>query len=462
MVFDRWIPRAVAHWRLVRKSARDERGFSIIEVVVSALIVALIAGATATALIVTSKTSADQRAHSQAAQLAQQDQQRLQGMSIKQLANLSQNRTVTLDGTVYTVNSTGQFLSNTGGGSSCTSNGTGTADFVYIKSRVTWPALGNRTPVDEESIITPPSGGSLNVQVNDQTGTSGLAGATVSVDGPDTDSATTNSAGCTIFGGLSVGNYTVGASRNGYVDADGDSAPTVTSTVNSNGTSNANFVLGQAGQANVSFTSQNGSTTYTGQQAPSISWYGSGQSMTMSNPQATPTVSNPTPASSISTGFVLFPFLQTGNVYTNNYVFWAGSCGSEKPPTTGQIPSTQGPTAASVSPGANVNVTVPEPGINLQARYRTFSSTTTVAAAHVRLYDSCSQNWFTPVRSATDPNLASLGSLLYPGQPNSSYTVCADFNGYRGYASVTNNNYSSFTTVTDTIDSTNSVNHFTC
>lgn len=451
MVFPRWTSRAAAHLSFVRTSARSEQGDALIEVVISTVIVAMIAGATATALIASGNASADQRNHSQADQLAQQDQQRMQGMSIKQLASLSQTRTVTVDGTTFNVSSTGQFLSATGNASSCTAAGTSTADYVKITSSVDWNS-NNRPPVTEESIITPSSGGSLNSQVDDETGTAGVSGVGISIAGPDNDSATTNSAGCAVFGGLTTGNYTVTGSKTGYVDKDGDSTPSTQVAVNSAGTSNADLTMGQAGGINATFSAKNGSNSYGGQ-APSLSWYGSGQSMTMSNPQSiTP---SPTPATSISTGMQLFPFLQTGNVYTNNYAVWGGCISSEKPPTANQ-------TLATVGRGASVNATVQEPGINLQVKYKTAATTTTVAAAHVRLYDSCSQNWFAAVRPANDPNLAALGSLLYPGQPDSAYFVCADYNGYSGWTGVTNNNFTSFTTATDTIDSTQSSNHSTC
>ena len=68
-----------------------QAGFTLIEVLVSALLVILIATATAKALITTSHTSGDQRLRSQADALATQDQERLRGLSDEQLANLTRS-----------------------------------------------------------------------------------------------------------------------------------------------------------------------------------------------------------------------------------------------------------------------------------------------------------------------------------------------------------------------------------
>src|SRR5664279_4295588 len=91
----------------------SQAGFSLIEVLVSALIVILMSVGTATALIVTSHTSGDQRLRSQANSLASQDQERLRGLSDEELSELNaanQTRTATLNGTSFTVKSATTYL----------------------------------------------------------------------------------------------------------------------------------------------------------------------------------------------------------------------------------------------------------------------------------------------------------------------------------------------------------------
>ena len=76
---------------------------------------------------------------------------------------------------------------------------------------MTWPG-NNRTPVKEQSVISPPAGGTILTQVVDQSGNS-LSGVRVTAQPTNTgtsatSAATTDSNGCTIFSGLAVGDYT--------------------------------------------------------------------------------------------------------------------------------------------------------------------------------------------------------------------------------------------------------------
>ena len=79
----------------------SQRGFTLIEVLVSALIMTLIATAVAGALITNTDIIANQNSRSQAETLAEQDQERLKGLSAEQLDNLSQSYTVTVGGATY-------------------------------------------------------------------------------------------------------------------------------------------------------------------------------------------------------------------------------------------------------------------------------------------------------------------------------------------------------------------------
>ena len=67
-----------------RRRTLSERGFTLIEVMISALLVTLIAGAVAGALIGNTDFSADQHRRSEAQDLAQQDQERLKGLSAEE------------------------------------------------------------------------------------------------------------------------------------------------------------------------------------------------------------------------------------------------------------------------------------------------------------------------------------------------------------------------------------------
>jgi prepilin-type N-terminal cleavage/methylation domain-containing protein len=60
--------------------ARAQDGFTLVEILVSSLIIVLIAAGVAQALIASTHFSGSQREHSQADQVAQQDQERMKGM----------------------------------------------------------------------------------------------------------------------------------------------------------------------------------------------------------------------------------------------------------------------------------------------------------------------------------------------------------------------------------------------
>jgi Tfp pilus assembly protein PilV len=438
--------------------ARSEAGFSLIEVLVSALLVALIAAAVAQALIATSQTSAEQRGRSQADEVAQQDQERLRGLSSQQLNGLNQTRTVTLDAIAFTVTSTAQFL-NASSGASCSGSGT-TAAYFRTVSSVNWTANAGRPAVVEASIITPPAGGTLLTKVLDQTATP-LAGVTVSATGPDTASGVTDSSGCTVLAALATGSYAVTLTDSGYVDVNGNPSPLSTSaTVTSTGTATPSIgnpvKLGQAGSISAPFQATVGGVTYTGE-ADTLSWFGSGTSDTMAVAKSSTPLS--APATQISAGN-LFPFMFTGPSYAGNYQVWPGRCVQQRPPTATD--------KFTVAPGSNVTTpAVQEPALNVATvNYFNGFTTSAVKPAHVKLTyqstsgTSCTYSWFPTVTTATaEPTT---GWLANPGQPfattgspasasgqTGTLSVCADYYtgstfGYRN-ATATNITNTSFT-----------------
>jgi prepilin-type N-terminal cleavage/methylation domain-containing protein len=452
---------------LARLLADSQAGFTIIEVVVSAVIVASIAGAAATALIATNNLSGDQRFRSQAATIAQQDQERLRGMSISQLSGRNETRNVgPYNGTTYTVTSTGKFISATGA-SSCASSGAGAAAYVLIRSEVDWVA-NDRSTVVEESLITPRTGGALITNVIDQTG-AGLPGVTVTAVGPETQAALTSNEGCTVFGSMASGDYTVEVEKSGYVDPEGNLSPSVPvrpAIVSGTGTSFPTpnpFRLGQAGAIQASFTANNGGLT--NQHAPSLS---------VSHPdRPTPVLVTPgSPTGPITTPTNLFPF-------TDPYTVWPGSCPGQMPPDGANR------TTMTVGPGALVTTpAVREPGLRIRVYYPTFDSAqpdlNRVKPIQVKLtYNQtvgggCSQSWFPAIRS--DAATSSQGSLVSPGQPyagatnvggtayDGRYTICAsyDTNGAASggvmYALMNNNqqntNFGAYNTKNMVINST--------
>jgi prepilin-type N-terminal cleavage/methylation domain-containing protein len=350
----------------VRRSRLDrEHGFTLIEVMVSAAIVVLLAASVAKALIASTDFSGYERYRSQADEVAQQDQERLKSLSDAQLTDLDQTRAVVVGPTTYTLHSTATFLSSSGT-SSCTSDSTA---YFKVTSNVAWNATkGNPvSSITEETIITRPLGGSLVLKVNDQTG-AGLSGVTVTPTGQSTKYTTngvTDPTGCAAFAGLPIDGYTLKLADTGYVDPNGNPNPTEAASVNASGVTSAiPMIFGQAGSVKASFVTNDATSGATAVAVPGyeLSYYGSGGGNQM-NVFAT-TGSQSASATNL-TATNLFPFALPGPTYTNNYQVWAGSCEQEEPL---QPPS--GTDTASVTPGvANAPGTVDEPAVDLAVTY---------------------------------------------------------------------------------------------
>jgi type II secretory pathway pseudopilin PulG len=452
------------HERSLARS-RAEAGFTLVELMATALIVVLIAAGVAQGLITGAHLSGYQRHHSQANALAQQAQERLRGLSSKQLDGLNQTQTVTLDGTVYTVTSTAAFLNSTGT-SSCGTVGTGAAAYYSAASTASWNDVSGVQSVKADSLITPPAGGSLLARVEDQTA-SPLTGVVVAANGPDVEAGTTDSGGCVILGALAAGSYALTFTAPGFVDQNGNLTPiSASATVTSTGTavpSTGNpLLLGQPGTVNTTFTAAGTSGTLLGQTADALSWYGAGSfgSMTTSSFVAS------APAGTAVTSFAaanLFPFaFLTPTSYSNNYRVWAGKCRQMQPPTG------VGTVAGGVTPASVQSLAVQEPALNVVVTYNGVRK----APAHVKISfastsgTACNDSWYAPVAALAATSAD--GSLASPGQPFAStattgatesastltgaLSVCADYNN-RQYTTpagspVTNTNFSAPTLVT--------------
>jgi prepilin-type N-terminal cleavage/methylation domain-containing protein len=481
----------------LRDRLRAQHGFTLIEVLVSALLVLIISAGVATALVSANDYTGSERGNSQANAVAQQDQERLKSMSDSQLTSLRQTRTVPLNGTQFTVLSTATYL-DASGNSSCSS---GANAYFKLTSKVTSPATaGNPAQsITEETVITRPLAGTLLVKVGDQTGTP-LSGAAIAIAGQNTGynaSATTDTNGCVAFAGLPTDGYAITASDPGYVDPNGDPTPTQAASVNQTTVANPpSFVMGPAGAVRVGFMTKGTSVTYGGPSgtgpAPSgyeLSYYGAGNGSNMSANAclvylaACAATGNPAINFSASTAVStflasnLFPFyLGTTSQYNNNYQMWGGACEQEQP-----LQPPAGTGFASITPGraasATPDVYVDEPAIDVALKYsgsfRPVSDVTiTFTGKDANGVTNCVDVWHhvTPVASET---VSGTSYNIYPApfastaakgstSPMASNTgdagsivVCADYNvsGSTYYqassssAGLTNTNFASPTMV---------------
>lgn len=497
--------------RAFSERGRAEHGFTLIEVLVSALLTLIISAGVATALISATDFTGHERGTSQANAVAQQDQERMKSMTDSQLTALHQTRTVALNNTQFSVVSTAEFL-DANGNSSCTSKSE--AYFKLTSTVTSASTVGNPgQSVTEETIITRPLAGSLVVPIQDQTSTP-LQGATVSIAGQNTGytaSATTDQNGCAAFAGLPTDSYTITATDAGYVDPDGNTAPSEVATVNqTNVTSGQTMILGGAGAIKVGFVTKGTSVTY--DQHPNtptpyasghaaspagydVSYYGSGNGSNMSNNDCllypgtactgtgsspvTYTVGSGAAASSLTPGN-LFPFyLGSSSQYANNYQVWAGACEQEQPlqpPTVTGVSGNYGTDFASVSPGQgatplanpNVDASVFEPAIDVAVKYNGTLVTPTQFDIQFSGYNaagtlSCKDNW-QGVQAVGSETVSGVTYGTYPapfasqatkGSATASNTgdtgtiqVCVQSNGYYKLSSTfTNTNFTGPTIV---------------
>jgi Tfp pilus assembly protein PilV len=398
-----------------RERAASESGVTLIEILMSAVLLAIIVIGTLTAFDAAGRITTDQQVRSEANDLAQQDQDHLRSLQVSQLP-LLQTHQVTVNGTVFTVQEQADYTSDSTGTSTCTSSGS--ADYVKTTSTITWPAIGTRPPIVLESIITPPVGGALVVQVVNAQG-AGVSGMSVSAVGPSTLSGTTSAAGCAIFGAVPAGNYNVSVSQAGYVDKDGNTSPPASqqaTTVVNGATDRMSFQYDHAGQINVSFD-----TKYTGLSQPVASTADTVviYNNNMTYPSYRWAGTSGTYGSTVTASNVFS--------FTSAYTVYAGSCSADAPSANGQ---SSDPSVV-VPAGGTASVVLHLPALLLKVYTGTSSLPGPLAnTPHVVLYDlGCGGSPPTaggsPPISNTIPTNTT-GGLVDPGVPYGTYKVCAD------------------------------------
>lgn len=432
--------------RAARRRLAGEEGFTIIEVMVSAVILAIATLGTLSAFDSANATSGRNEARSVAAQLAQTDQERLRAMTPQQLANLadaSQTQTKTVNGRNFTVVSSSEWLTDPSSAAGCGGMGK-EAGYQQITSNVSWPKQASVGPVEMDSIKAVQNGGykdtrgSLALQLLNGAG-GGTANVAVTITGPRNYSATTNANGCVLLGFVPVGAYTLTVNQPGYVQDLLPNAQSVSKTVQVTGgqTGSVSFNYDQAGSLGVAFktrvpgagadinTTGDGFTVANaGLGAPGRRSFG-----LLAAPFATAATGAGNGAVPIASAQkVLYPF-------AGGYGVWAGTCAESDPALPangGWIPgtaTTQSGNASGVVPanGAVTNVAAFEPMIKVTVNKYTDSAQTTTGAV-----TQAARVLVTPaVSGCANPyaaNTATNGTIAdasQPTMPYGSYIVCA-------------------------------------
>ena len=412
----------------------SDAGDTLIEVIVSALLVALIVVGTFSGLDSTNKATALQRSRSQADALAQQNEEQLRSESIKKLDELEshpETKTVTEGKTVYTVETSATYYPDASATSSCTSS-SAEAGYLRTTSKVTWNALLNAKgelvgkPVEESSAISPPAGSALIVQVQ-ESGTA-LPGALVAAQGPSPATTSyeleTSSKGCAILALPRGGEYNIYVSKSGYVDPNGypntheDLSTTRSVYLPAETTAKEGYNIGKAGKLAVSF--HTGATTSEGDSFVAFNTLMTSYRKFTTEPVGTyqSPVESPTPNS-------IFPF-------TNNYTVYAGTCEADLPPSS-VITENESHFLTTVPRGETRSIETIQPPVNIIVKSGKSASEpgAVVTTATGSTTDGCST-----MRSFTStPG----GALPHPGLPFGKYSMCVG-NGGRKWEGAFENN----------------------
>jgi Tfp pilus assembly protein PilV len=401
-----------------KPESATEGGFILIEVLVSALILAIVAGAVLALITATTRSEASDRWHSQAFGLAQEDQARLRTMRITSLNNLAQTRTETVDGTTFSIESRGVFVNNSTGSTSCSAQNS-SADYVQITSTVSSPALNN--PISMQSVVSPstgsldPSHGTLAFQAKTASGAS-LSGVTISGTGTRNFNSLTDENGCAVFADLPAGSYKVTTSANGLINPQGATSSIKEIGVEANATSQVVLYYDKAGTISPSFVYTEPSTKkLTPAPVDSMILFDSENesgAVVFGTPGGTPT--------STLTDKAVYPF-------KTKYAVYAGSCEQTNNPD----PEEKGLNSAAIASvavtgGSSSSPQIQVPALNLEVTYGSGK----VKEALVILTDaSCLNNGNKIKRTFTTNELGHIsataaGKTEAVGLPWGTYNVC--------------------------------------
>jgi Tfp pilus assembly protein PilV len=433
---------------------RSDSGFALLEAVVSAAVLAMIALAIFAGIDGASASSGREKARNIAASLAEADQDRLRMIPVADLATVATTApyvvadptgTVkTVDGVKYTVVSKAQFVADDSGGSASCTTDTKSTQYFHISSTVTSAVVGTRIPaVTIDSILAPnvaysSTKGTLVVQVVDAGGNP-VANKLVRITGGITSPGNklTNSLGCAVFeqvdtvtGGTT---YKASLSDPAYVDHFGRTDSTVDAPVLPDKVNRVTMYYDKykSTTANVVTYAPGSTTTAPGADVPSAAYQVSATNSGETGMVRTWPVTVGAEVGSVATDYE-FPF-------TTPYTYFTGNC-HYNDPTTSAYHNT-GTTIAGLLAAqqqlAGVAVTVHQPPLNVWMKTDPSGAVPNAQmTVEVRPYkpsgDSCAQKTMTFATFDTDSTSAYkwmvgrsyVNSTLDAGVPYGQYTLC--------------------------------------
>jgi type II secretory pathway pseudopilin PulG len=403
----------------------------LVEVMVGAVVLAIAATAILGGIDGAQNVGAKNKAKSIQASLAQQDIERMRSLPLSRLEGLSETNTINVAGVDYTVVSSTAWISDQAGAVNCSSTAA-KADYLKLTSTVSSPATGTKT-VTETGLLTPPATavaaatGTATVQLQKRDGTP-LSSVTVNLSGASSQSATTNSLGCAVFGSIPVGTYTI--TVNNYVEMESSLPATGSMQVYPGRGTFAPMQVDRPATVDVTFVPPLGVQTWT----TSMVW----DSITAKNAGLTGAEKTFTNGSRVNSfdATNLYPFLNGVGVY-------AGSCDANDPSAYSSSYFNATPPARGVgsplTPASTTNVNVEMPTLHVTVTRQAVGSPATVPS-WTRTQLLVTQNDGTTcddvIHQLAPTRTASTATVTFDiAQPFGHYTLCVST---RGQTSSTN------------------------
>jgi Tfp pilus assembly protein PilV len=374
---------------------RGQDGSTLIEVVVAAALLLIIAMGVLQALDHADARGAEEKAKSIAGNLAQAEQERLRALPLDQLSNNHSTSTEVVNGATFGIESRAEWVTDASGQANCATGGA-SADYLRITSTVTSTSLLGRAPMTLNSIVAPSARafsateGSLSVQIVDRSGAP-VPGESLSLTGDVNVSGVTNAKGCVLWGYLPAANdYVLSYSTEGWVDPSGASTISTTQSVAGEQTRNVVFTYDEGGTLSADFTTTRMSDAAKVPTEPAFA-----------------TVEHPGPPATLLPYAIAHSHLDTPLLFpfTSPYSVYADNCKLARPTT---------PASSTVLPGANAAaVAILLPSLDIKV----LKGTTAVTGATVSVVTTCG----TKIKRTTTTG----GRLADPGYPwGTGFSVC--------------------------------------
>lgn len=433
------------------RSQPSDSGFAIIEVVVSAAVLAIVALAVLSGIDGATGSSAREKARAVAASLAEKDQERLRAMSVETLKAVPQAAPITVDGVTYTIKSEANWVTDDTGGTPACGNSGNSAEYFHITSTVTSNVVGVRIPaVEIDSLVSPnvaysQEHGTLGVKIVDRIG-NGRPGITVSGTGPSALSAqTTDQDGCVLWRSVNIGAYTISINAGGCGEF-GESAVTREQTVSPNTVSFVTVSYDQCVDATVNVKTHTPGTPFTTNPASAIASRARDVSDLSSN-GSLKTWSVATPSTTLAAK--LFP-------HPAPYGFFTGRCEYESPEKLGianYFATTNPGASLTAVPGQPAAPVVYQPPVRIWIQRTYTNSPPAAGRADVTLAlqkpgeyasDSCEEPPFAMTVAswgATNGMVSHDSSTFDPGLPFGTYKVTCIYDRQSGRYARPNSTY---------------------